>query len=421
MIMQYFKHSELVNRYHISLKTIHNWIDATKHNKLGLKLYEHRNRTYIANTTENIVLLEQLVEKGKKYRNSLHHKLVKPKAEFYDIYSPRQIIDIITNLEVFREIPRQYNYMKEGATNWDNWLERLSQEKTTNILKGTIEIIHFNLNAINRFIQDGKRINVIDLGVGNAFPVKELLGYLLEKGVIHRYIAVDISQSMLSIAERNVREWYGSKIRFEGHVKDISHERFDDLLTGDMLDDSADETINLVLLLGGTPINFRSYNDIFKVVYGSMGRNDLLIYTDKLDTEASRRYFDFSSHPSSSIQLGMNKLSPNHRYILDMLNIDESLYEVEAGFDKRKCMRYVRVRLKKSITIEFSFDKNRRSVELDKGDVILLLRIWHLTALETIAEFEKTGLMLLHSSLTKDRQFFLSISGVEAKGKLESE
>src|SRR6266702_2637814 len=123
--MKYFKHSELVNEYHVSLKTVHNWIDATKQGKLDLQLHTEKNKTYIANTPTNLVTIDALANKGKKYRNTLHHKVVTPKPEFYDLYTSRQILDIISNLNIHHEIPRQYNYMDGGADNWDSWLQRL--------------------------------------------------------------------------------------------------------------------------------------------------------------------------------------------------------------------------------------------------------------------------------------------------------
>lgn len=418
--MQYFKHSELADQYHVSLKTVHNWIGAAKDGKLDLQLHEAKSGTYVSNTAENSRVLQALAEKGKKYRNSLHHKIVRPSAEFYKIYTRRHILDIINNLNVYREIPRQYGYMDEGAFNWDNWLKRLANEDTSNLLKGTMQLLHDNLTAIDRLIEEDRKVNIIDLGVGNAFPVKELLEHLLEKGVLNRYIAIDISEAMLTIAEKNIHKWFGGKVAFEKYARDMTHERFDDLLVNDMLNEDAEKTINIVLLLGATTNNFRSFGDCFNVSYGSMSKNDLLIHTNKLDTETSRRYFDFSSEPSSNVQPGMSKLAPSHKYILDLMNIDESLYDVEAGFDEKNYMRYIRIRMKQAITLEFHFEDILRKVSLEKGDIVLLLRYWHLSAQELVSELENTGFMLLHSSLTKDRQHFLSISGVETKQTKET-
>lgn len=408
--MLYFKHQELVEKYHVSLKTVHNWIDAAKQGKLDLELRERNGRTYIANNTANITVLERLVTQGKKYRNTRYRKVVHPNPEFYDTYTRRQILDIITNLNVHGEIPRQYNYLRKGAANWDNWLQRLANEETPSTLTGSIELIRANMSVIEQLLEGNKKVNIVDLGVGNAYPVKELLGRLLELGMLHRYIAIDISKEMLDIAHRNIQEWYGDKVPFEGYVRDITYEHFDDLLVDDMLSRDAEETVNLVLLLGDTPTNFRTYGDVYRTVYGSMSSRDLLMYTGKPDSELSRQYFDF--YPSSGVA---TKLSPNHKYILDLLSIDESLYDAEMGFDELQQMRYIRVRLKTAVSIHFSFKDVESHVDLEKGDTILLLRVWHLTARQIISTFERSGFTLLQSSLTKNRLFLLTICGVGLK------
>ncbi len=407
--MLYFKHQELVTNYHVSLKTVHNWIDAAKQGKLDLKLYEQNGRTYIVNSASNVTTLKLLVEQGKKFRNTRFHKVASPTAAFYELYSRKQILDIISSLDIHREIPRQYNYFGEGAVNWDRFVERMAKDETPNPLKSTTELLHANMGALDTLLEGRKRVNVIDVGPGNALPVKELLGHLLERGVLHRYIAIDISESMLQIAEQNIREWFGDKIEFEGHIRDISYERFDDLLVNDVLAKGAEQTINLVLLLGATPMNFRAPSDVLRVVYGNMGHDDLLVYTAKPDSEAARRYFNVSTKD------GANVLDPMFSFIFDLLNIDASLYDVEMAYNEQKRVRYVQVRFKVALTIKFKFKDGERSVNLDKGDAIILWRVWHLSTLETIAEFEKVGFALLQSSLTKDRQYMLTIYGVDIK------
>ncbi len=133
--MKHFKHAELVETYHVSLRTVHNWIDSAKQGKVGLKLHKTDGRTYIADTEENAVILRQLAEKGKKFRNALYDKEIEPKPEFYSLYNKRQILDIITNLTVHREIPRQYNYFNGGAANWERFALHMWSRKQPISLK----------------------------------------------------------------------------------------------------------------------------------------------------------------------------------------------------------------------------------------------------------------------------------------------
>lgn len=407
--MLYFKHNELVEKFRVSLKTVHNWIDAAKQGKLDLQLHLHNGRTYIANTASNNTILETQAEKGKKYRNTLHHKIVTPDPEFYSLYSRRQILDIISNLEIHREIPRQYNYFDGGATNWEKFAQQMSADKGTNLLKSTIELLCANFGAIDLLVSDHSRVNVIDIGPGNGRPVKELLAYLLEKGILHRYIAIDISEGMLEIAEQNIKSWFGDKVKFEGYIRDITYERFDDIIVNDMLEKGAVRTVNLALLLGGTPMNFPEPYDLLKVIYSSMGPKDLLFYTVKPDSLAQRGNFEVNG------DAGTTALSPKYSFVLDLFNVDESLYEVEMGFNEKRRWRYIQVKLKTALSIRFKFKNLERAVDLEKGETILVWRGWHQTTLEIVSEFEKTGFTLLQASLTKDREYLLTISGVETR------
>ncbi len=409
--MLYFKHSELVNKYHVSLKTVHNWIDSAKQGKLELELHERNGRMYISDNISNLVVLNKLAEQGKKYRNARFHKVITPKTEFYKIFSRRQILDIISNLTIHREIPRQYNYFDKGADNWEELLKQLAEEDTPNTLSNTIDLLHTNLEVVRRLIGDRKKVNVIDLGVGNAMPSRELLGYLRDQGILHRYIAVDISKSMLEIARRNIDKWFNGDITFEGHIRDITYERFDDLIVDDMLHKEADDTINLVLYVGGTPRNFRSFPDALKVVYGSMVEGDLLIYNGKPDTDETRRYFNLNK------ELNTSSLSPHYSFMLDLLGIEKTLYEVEMGYSDKQRMRFIRVVLNAALTIQFKFDGVERSVQLEKGESLLLLRIWHMSALEAASQFESAGFVLLHSSMTESREFFMEILSVDTKSE----
>lgn len=413
--MNYFKHSDLANQYHVSLKTVHNWISSAKDEKIDLQLHEAKSGTYVANTARNTLILETLAEKGKKYRNSLHQKVVSPRQDFYSIYNRRQILDIINSLGIHHEIPAQYSYMGEGAMNWDGWMKRLATDTTANLLNGTIDLLERNSAAIDRIIRGTSRVNVVDLGAGNAYPVKKLLDDLLNKELLNRYIAIDISPEMLRIAEDNVHSWFNNSVHFEGYQRDMTYERFDDLLVEDMLDGKADNTINIILLLGGTASNFSSFDDAIRTIRGSMGRNDILIFTDKLDTESSRQYFDFAITKSGQADHVTSKLSELDKYMLDLLGIDESLYTVESGFNPAKHMRYIQIRLNTSITVEFGVSEAKQRVNLEKGEVILLLRILHHNSHQILTAFQQAGLDFLHASISADHQFYLSISRVEQR------
>lgn len=405
--MLYFKKSELAETYHISEKTVTNWVREAKDGKLDLELHEEHGRAWIANTTRNIELIEQLVEGRKKFRNSRGIKAITPKPEFYELYNQQQIFDLTSSLDIYHEIPLDYAYFDGGADYWDEYAQRLASEKVPNFLTSTIKQLKANQGYLDDLTSRYKRVNIVDIGPGNALPVKELLQHLLDQGKLGRYIALDISPSILKVAKRNIENWFGSKVSFEGHELDINHDRFTSLLAEDALGEGAKSVVNVMLALGGGFSNLRSPDDAFKTIRSSMNRQDLLVYNLKLDSKTSRQYFDLGIRTEST------PLDAHKKMLVDLLNIDESLYDVEVGYDDQQRERYMYLRLKVALRITFSLDKGDRVIEFNKSDTILVWRYWHQNAQEVIAQLAYNHFDVLQTSQTEDKDYLLTVSRVK--------
>jgi uncharacterized SAM-dependent methyltransferase len=405
--MLYFKNVELAEKYHISLGTVRNWIEAAQNGKLNITLHSKDDKLYVANTVSNIMAMERLVEGRKKYRPHRTLKALTPRPEFYKLYTQAQIYDIVTNLEVRREIPRQYSYFDGGADSWDAYIQRMDQENIPSNLTMTRKLLAKNENYIDDLTAQYQQINVVDVGVGNALPVKDLLAHLLEQNKLGRYIAIDISPEMLEIARQNVKKWFGERVKFEGYEFDINRDRFASILAGDYIKNASKHTGNLILFLGGTLQNFRKRDTPLQVINDSMGANDLLIHTQKLDSADTRRQFDFSAQPGEQV------LPPIHGLVVDLLNIDPSAYDLEMGYDEQRHERYERVRLKVSLTVKFDFDEGERLISVDKGEAILLWRASQDSALDVIHQFDQNDFYMLHSSQTEDQEYILTVSRIK--------
>jgi uncharacterized SAM-dependent methyltransferase len=347
-----------------------------------------------------------LVDERKKYRNSRTAREVSPTDEFYKIYNNRQVLDIIANLDAYREIPRQYNYFDQGAHYWDEYTKKLSLDEAPNLLTATIKLLEANQGYLDFVLGPYSRVNVVDVGVGNAMPVRGLLERLKDRGKLGRYIAIDISPEMLRIAKHNVESWFGDRVSFEGHELDITQDRFSHLLAEEYIRDDADKTANLILLLGSTICNFRSPQDPLRVMLNSMGRRDLMILGQKLDTVQSRRFFDFNSSPQNT------PLTTNHRLLFNLLNIDPSFYKAEMGFDAATRQRYIRARMTMSLRLKFYLENKERVVEVEKGETILLWRHWQQSSLDVSNELLQSHLYPVHVSQTQDREYILAIAAI---------
>jgi len=405
--MLYFKNSELAYTYHVSVRTVRNWIESVKQGKLDLDLHTHAGRQYVSNTARNIATIERMVEDRKKYRPHRAVKTVSPRPEFYRLFNEAQIYDIVSNLEIHHEIPRDYNYFDSGAEDWDKYAQRLAQEDTPNLLTNTIKLIEINQNYIDALLEKYKIINVVDVGVGNAYPVRKLLSHLLGKGVLGRYVAIDISQEMLSIAKNNIEQWFGDKVAMEECIVDVNKERFANILAEDYIRSTSGEVANVVLFLGGTIQNFRKPSSVLSAINDSMGVNDILIHTQKLDTSTSRRYFDFSNGNEK------HEVPRQNRLLIDLLNIDPSFYDVEMGYDEMRRERFIRVKLKVALGIDFNFSAGKKVISLNKDDRILLWRARQDTVLDVIDQLTNNDFYPLHVSQTDDYEYLLALSRIK--------
>ena len=405
----YFKNTELAAKYNISETTVRNWIKATKEGRLQLQLTERNGRFNVANSISNIALIEHLVGQNRKYRNTNAVKTVTPDPEFFEIFSESQVYDIIRNLELHHDIPRQYGYFREAANEWDEYIDRQMEAEVPSLARRGIELLTANQGYIDQRLAKFEKVNVIDIGVGNAVPVKQLLTHLRKQGKLGRYVALDFSKDMLDIAERRLRSWFGKAFPFEGYQLDIAHERFTNLLVHDYLRGGQGD-VNLVLFLGGTPTNLRAPSDAFRTICESMNPADLLIYTDRVEAPEEPPEWLRHSHESVSKKL---ELLGRHKFVLERLGVKESFYTTKVEFDWNRRRKLALVELKLAINVKFNFKGGgQRVVKLEKGDIITVWYCWRMTHRELMSLLEDAGFFVVHCSTSEDR-YVLAISELQ--------
>ncbi len=403
--MKYFKNTELAKLYNISEKSVRNWIDAAKTGKLELQLNEINGKHYVSNTSSNSRVIEDLVQKGKKYKNTRGFRTINPDEDFYQSYTPEQILDIISNLTIYREIPTVYSYADGGAKYWDGYAQRLLGEQAPNLLNRTIDLLDDTSGYIERLIADHKRINVVDLGPGNGLPVRKTLERLVNAGKLNRYIAIDGSKEMLNILEHNVKEWFGDTVKFESHVRDFSNHPFQDLFAYDEVDEDGNVPTNLVLLFGSTLSNFRSPRMALQMINSSMGREDFLMYAGYLDTPNTQRYFDYMNGPTQKFRSEL---------ILSHIGIDDSMYTMEQFFDNEKRARFGSIMPKIDLCINFELAKGIRKVELRKNEPITVWRHWQKNAVELVQLFDQSDFDIMQATKSANEQYILITSKIKA-------
>jgi uncharacterized SAM-dependent methyltransferase len=410
--MNYFKNIELAEIYKVSPNTIGNWIEASKEGKLNLQLHDEGSRCYILNSPTNHILLKQLSEKGKKFKNTRSLKVIEPSEELYSIFEEEKIIDMITNIETNKELDLKFGYFREGAKSFDQYVIKSFDELAPSTPTSTNQLIINNDSYIYSLIKEYDNVNIVDIGPGNAVTIKPLIDMIKDKNLLGKYIALDYSADMMSYAEVNLKTWYGKDFPYESHVKDINYDRFQDLLfkntkfSGDKI-----RTTNIIAYLGGTLQNQRDYKQSLKVIKSSMGPHDIFILNQRLDTEKAKLSLSFKPKDDAHTKKDLEVIF----FVLELLSIKEEYYEVERIFNNKTRCREIAIRLKYDLKVKFKF--SNKTLNLQQKDRILLWRSRHYNFIEVIDKLGSVGFDVIHASTSPDLDYNLVISKLKYKAQ----
>lgn len=409
--MKKYKNTELAKLYKVSEKTVRNWIEAAKKGNVNIDIISDRDRSYIVDTPTNHILLKLLSKKGRKYQNRKSLIEVEPTPEFYEIYSERQIIDIISNLEINKEIAHKYAYFDGGAQHFDEYTNRVLKESAPITIKRTIELLNFNQEYILSLCQGYDKVNVVDIGPGNGIPIKQFLDTLIKAGKLRKYIGVDISPEMLKIDEKNLMSWFGSLFPFEGYVRDINVDSIQEILFKNthISDVETLSCINVIFFLGSTIENQRKYDESLYTIKSSMGKSDIFVLSQTLDTESSKSHLSFSPRDKTQMNSDLDLLIT----VLELLNIKKEYYDVYRYYDPKEKARMISIELKYDISLDIKTKSFKQKVNLQKKDNIAIFRHNHHTWIEVLNSMHDIGFQLRHASLSLDQEHLLVAANIK--------
>ncbi len=401
--MLYYKNSEVAKKYKVSKATVGHWVAAALKSGNNLGIVTVNGKQYIAQTEHNDNILQQLSHKGQKFKNKSVLRKISPQPEFYEIFNESQIVELLMNLEVYHEIPHKFSYFNGGAQYWDNYVKRTIREHISTTVSNTADVLRLNktfiYNALGR-----KKVNFVDIGVGNAYPVKEILKFLHAKKALKKYIALDISESMLEIAQNNIVVWYNTKVDYEGHIVDISNENIRDLLFRNSQYSDSHDTINLVCFLGSTIENMEPNDHSLENIRKSLGINDIFVLGRTLDTDKAKTFFDFSE--TSPKEEPDNKW----KWMYEALSLTEDLYRYEMLYDEKTKSRIGQMVLTSDVELEFKTKLFGKVISFKKGDAIVTWRHRHHRYREIVEEMISNGFEILQTSTSPDHSHLLVIA-----------
>lgn len=416
--MNVLKNIEVARHYGISHTTVNNWIESSRKGRNKLKLVEKKDRFYIEDSVANQMIMEDLSRKGRIYKSKEERIVCSTQSEFFERFNLKQIGDIVNSLETYREIPHKYTYLKSGSKNWDEYANRSFEENIPNTVTNTDKMLINSFNfLVNNLEGESVKFNLVDIGIGNALPVKSLLISLAQSNLLNSYIGIDISPEILEIAEKNVREWSSKlnvKVDFQKYTRDITNEGFQDILIQKTA--SNQRVINLVMFIGSTIENQRNWRHTLESLIENLNKNDILILGQTLNNNRSKLYFDFKNSQERVIEKDKNSrfLSWKELVIPQLLSIPSDAFEVGMLYSTEEDRRLLQIVLTKDITVQIKSENIDKTIELFRGERIILWKHHHHSITEIANILDEVGLNLLHSTTSKDQAQVLTISKLKS-------
>lgn len=314
--------------------------------------------------------------------------IAKPSSEFYTVFSPGEVLDIINALESRREIPLKYSYKGGGANIWDKFYLKYiipTWYRTSNV---EIELLKTNFAYLNGNYQKCDKVNIIDVGAGNSYPVKAFIDKLIKIRKINKYIALDISTELLKVSSTNMKRWFPN-IPVNSYNLDIEHAP----IPKSILKSETENTANIFLHLGVTIANHANRNQVFKNLKASMNPNDLLVFTNEIGTNSQW----------DGIARGGCKYHADqvYRWLQNNLGLKNEDCELVRKYDSAKDSIVANIKFRHRCKIDFSYLGIEPDIEIAAGEEITIWRHHKFTIPELIEEIEQAGLKLVHYSSNK--------------------
>lgn len=390
--MNVYKNSEIALKYNISKTSVMNWIEGALVNKNILQVTKVAGKVKILKNENNDAEMLKLSKKAQIYKSKSSYIEVKPCEEFYEIFSKQQIIEVINNLKLRGKIPLKFTYLKGGAEIWDKFYIQSLKNGHYSSTVNTPRLLARIFNFLEEKCLKYKKVNIVDVGPGNTIAIQTIIKNFQNTGKLNKYIAIDISNKMLEIAQKNIHKTF-PEIEVATYIQDIEKRDITDIL----FENKDQDTINLVFYLDV----WGNSDDLDRVLSNfrySMDNEDLLILVDKIKRDNKT---DFG--PRST-------LGERYAWIPNLLGIDLEECKFAAEYDELTGSRINTITLDKSYLIKFDIGGGTQSaVFLEKGKKIL---VWYhklLTRQELFERFDSVFLEPVNYNCTDDLSHILAV------------
>jgi hypothetical protein len=274
----YFKNTELAKEFKVSSVTIGRYIEQSLTGGNQLQIIDVRGKPRVKRNEYNFNVIKNLTSNESRFKNKGIVNNYKLSSQAHEIFNKKQILEILSNLEGKRYIPIKYSYIANKKELWPNHsdtTDRLLEQK-----KSLKDNLSDQLAYVIKFAKEnGKKINIIQLGTSYKLISKDFINSLNDENLINGYIVVDMNLEALDMEEQEVSKIIEKskfrKIKYDFERSYCKNFIFEEINT---LENSGIETINLFLSLGANLSNYPSYSKVIECLADISSTDDILIY-----------------------------------------------------------------------------------------------------------------------------------------------
>nr|WP_324972579.1 L-histidine N(alpha)-methyltransferase [Nostoc sp.] len=327
-------------------------------------------------------------------------RTAKPSSEFYSIFSEEEVLGIIHALEVRREIPLKYSYKGRGAKIWEDFYRKYvipTWYRTSNV---EIELLKENFQYLNDNIQGGKKVNIVDVGAGNSYPVKNFIKRLNQQGKVNKYIALDISEELLDVSKNNFTKWF-PLVEFISSTIDIENSCVPKNLFQNQATLEIDDTAKIFFHLGVTIGNHQNRDEVLKNFRDSMGKNDFLVFTNETGTTSK-----WDGNVRGGCKYHVEEI---YGWVKSKIGIKSEDCELVRKYDLKTDSIVANMKLHHNYTLNFNWMGIDKKIEISEGEEITIWRHHKYEIPKLLQELERSGLQLLHYTIDKYKSHIMVI------------
>ncbi|MEH2323684.1 MAG: L-histidine N(alpha)-methyltransferase [Nostoc sp.] len=326
-----------------------------------------------------------------------------PSSEFYSIFSEEEVLGIIHALEVRREIPLKYSYKGRGAKIWDDFYRKYvipTWYRTSNV---EIDLLKDNFKYLNDNIPSGKKVNIVDVGAGNSYPLKNFIQRLNKLEKINKYIALDISEQLLHLSKNNFNKWF-PLVQFISSTIDIENSCIPQKLFQNKVNLEIDDTAKIFFHLGVTIGNHQNRDEVLKNFRDSMGENDFLVFTNETGTNSK-----WDGNVRGGCKYHVEEI---YGWVKSKIGIKSEDCELVRKYDLKTDSIVANIKFRHNYTLNFSRMGIDKKIEISLGEEITIWRHHKYDIPKLLQELERSGLELIHYSIDKYKSHIMVICKV---------